>query len=504
MHNLVSVSSIGAMGTNQSNQLGQPSFICCSIAGLLRIGDADHISDTSTRFGSKVPSQAMSSNSDKSTCFGSKVLSQALFSYSIFHGNVDDQIPIAAGSAEEQTASAHSEFKSLHAARDLPLHNSLLNSEFKSLHAARDLPLHRSLLKFCPASTWFLLVEQFNSRKTLCRYMPILAERGGHLDRQLFFSASRVFIENNSAIPCDVSRTIEMDSCRLLNYSAEFNSCFKVSQSTSLCKGDTKVFVPQRNKFHVSIRCSNQLQIKPEGANTLSASSLASNLFISCLNVAAVSEGDALLSRNRNLSKHKPYLRETDRLLCYIPNMKFERSNQSNHHYVINGSCAARNELTTNLSIVLVSEGDALMCRANYQNQHKSNQIQVWLSTRVVYTSLIQPSQCNRNNTATLYVMAAVADNSDFIPVSEGDVLSLTACNRNLHETISIRLSARDVHSSLMPSLQMQFTLKSKIAIAAERKQSTFIGCITAVSERDVLQAPSRNIRDLQLVRLNA
>jgi hypothetical protein len=206
---------------------------------------------------------------------------------------------------------------------------------------------------------------------------------------------------------------------------------------------------------------------------------------------------------------NQPYLRATDRLLCYIPNMKFERSNQSNHHYVINGSCAARNKLTTNLStfcldIALVSEGDALMCRANYQNQHKSNQIQVWLSTRIVYTSLIQPSQCNRNSTATLYVMAAVADNSDFIPVSEGDVLSLTACNRNLHETISIRLNACDVHSSLMPSLQMQFTLKSKIAITAERKQSTFIGCITAVSEGDVLQAPSRNIRDLQLVRLDA
>jgi hypothetical protein len=59
---------------------------------------------------------------------------------------------------------------------------------------------------------------------------------------------------------------------------------------------------------------------------------------------------------------------------------------------------------------------------------------------------------------------------------------------RNLRGTKSISLDARDVHPSLKPS-QMQSTVENSIVIAAERKQSTFIDCITAVSEGDVLQA---------------
>jgi hypothetical protein len=162
--------------------------------------------------------------------------------------------------------------------------------------------------------------------------------------------------------------------------------CFKVThfrsasetKTASLCEGDTEVFVPDRSMCCVFIRSSIQMQSKPNEANTLPASFLATNPFTSSFDLASVSEGDVLLFR-----------------------------------------------------------------------------------------------ACNRN--------------------------------RNLHETISIRLGARDVHSSLMPSSQMQSTLESKIAIAAERKQQfIFIGCITAVSEGDVLQASSRNIRDLQLVRLDA
>jgi hypothetical protein len=93
----------------------------------------------------------------------------------------------------------------------------------------------------------------------------------------------------------------------------------------------------------------------------------------------------------------------------------------------------------------------------------------------------------------------------DIALVSEGDALMFRA-HQNLHKSVqqkSIRLDARDVHPSLMPS-QMQSTLESSIVIAAEKKQSIFIGCITAVSERDVLQEPNRNFREMQLVWLDA
>jgi hypothetical protein len=50
------------MGTNQSNQFGQPSCICCSIAGLFWIDDSNLISDISLLLGSKVPAKAKFNN----------------------------------------------------------------------------------------------------------------------------------------------------------------------------------------------------------------------------------------------------------------------------------------------------------------------------------------------------------------------------------------------------------------------------------------------------------
>ena len=87
---------------------------------------------------------------------------------------------------------------------------------------------------------------------------------------------------------------------------------------------------------------------------------------------------------------------------------------------------------------------------------------------------------------------------NDIASVSVGDTLVLRVRNlrKSAVQQISIRLDALDVHLSLVPlQMRQSTTLDSKIAIAAERKQSTLSGCITAVSEGDVLQAPSRNIR---------
>jgi hypothetical protein len=44
----------------------------------------------------------------------------------------------------------------------------------------------------------------------------------------------------------------------------------------------------------------------------------------------------------------QPCSQEIDRLLYYYPNMMFEPSNQSNSCPIVDGSCAARNELATN------------------------------------------------------------------------------------------------------------------------------------------------------------